>query len=173
MMITIHDHHHHKTDKPTIVPLSWPGLKPRSRNPMFMQTVWRRGWSSLRKWMMKMMMLMMWMVMIMKTVVTGEDDGYLQIWWPSHVSISRWGRNSYKPNKWYKIWNIGNIWIECQTSDTTSTIGNIGKYDKTWSDYLNIWKPNKWKGHRISGCLSTSLSFAQDAIWKIYQAYVI
>ena len=37
----------------------------------------------------------------------GDDDGDddddndedLQIRWPSHVSTSRWGRNSYKPNR--------------------------------------------------------------------------
>ena len=45
--------------QPTMVPLSWPGLKPRRRNPMFMQTVWRRGWSSLGKAMMMMVKVMM------------------------------------------------------------------------------------------------------------------
>ena len=37
------------TNHSTIVPLSCPGLKPRRRNPMFMQTVCRRGWSSLEE----------------------------------------------------------------------------------------------------------------------------
>ena len=45
--------------QPTMVPLSWPGLNPRRRNPMFMQTVWRRGWSSLGKAMMMTMKVMM------------------------------------------------------------------------------------------------------------------
>ena len=71
MMITICDHHHHKKDKQTMVPLSWPGLNPRSRNPMFMQTVWRRGWSSLGK-----RMAIMIMRILMMLILNDDDDDY-------------------------------------------------------------------------------------------------